>query len=154
MVKFRFRFESLLRHRRGLEDSCQRNLAQLIRTRMILHGELRLMQQELHDSKRQMANSLVGHLNVSRIHQFAAASQEVTNRGHQIVRRLADLEGQIEQARKALIGATRDRRGLDRLRERHLVAWKRVQGRRLDLELDEFATQRYVRESHLEVLQS
>ncbi len=154
MSKFRFRFESLLRHRRGLEDSCQRDLAQLIRTRMILHGELRLMQQELHDSKHQMANRLVGHLDVSQIHQFAAASQEVTNRGHQIVRRLADLEGQIEQARKALIGATRDRRVLDRLRERHLVAWQRVQGRRLDLELDEFATQRYVRESHLEMLQS
>lgn len=143
MAGFRFRFQSILQHRQRIEDECQRNLAQLMRSRMIFHDQLQKMQDTIRESKQQMADSLVGKIDLSQVSGFASYSHQVTNRGQQLVARLTRVERQIAEARQSLLDASRQRKALDRLREKHHNRWRRDQDRREAAELDEMSTQRY-----------
>lgn len=145
MAGFRFRFETLLRHRRGVEDERQRELAQLMRSRMILHRELNRMQQTIRDSKRQLGDTLVGRVNVDRVGQFARYSGQVEVRGRQIILRLAQLEKQVVDARARLLDAVRQRKALELLRDKDHQEWRREQDRRETAEADDLTTQRYAR---------
>jgi len=147
MAKFRFRFETLLAHRRRIEDQRQRDLAKHLRTRMILVDQIRDMQETIRQSKQEMTDGLVGHVDLTRVGQFARYSGHAAARARQIVVRLASLEKQIEQARQALVEATRQRKALEKLREKHEAQWQYEQNRRETNELDELAVTRYARQA-------
>lgn len=145
MAGFRFRLESVLRHRHRLEDICQRDLAKTLRKRMILENQLRQMQTTIIESKRQLGTALTGQVELSRIAQFASYGGQVTQRAHGLVRTLAQLEDQITQARQRLVEAMRDRKAIEILRERHYQQWLRIQDRRQTVEMDDLALQAHGR---------
>lgn len=145
MAKFQFRFQTLLAHHRRVEDQRQRDLAQQLRKRMILHDQIRDMQDTIRDSKRSMADGLVGTVDLTRVGQFARYSGHAAQRARQIVVKLAGLEQQIEQARQALLEASKQRKALELLRDKHEAQWRYEQNRRETNELDELATTRYAR---------
>ncbi len=145
MAKFQFRFQTLLAHHRRVEDQRQRDLAQHLRTRMILHDQIRDMQDTIRDSKRSMADGLVGTVDLTRVGQFARYSGHAAQRARQIVVKLASLEKQVEEARQALLDASKQRKALELLRDKHEAQWRYEQNRRETNELDELATTRYAR---------
>ncbi len=145
MPSFRFRLEVVLKHRMAVEDQRQRELAAVLRLRMILHEQLRLMQQTIVDSKRELAGGLVGPVDVDRITQFARYSGQVRQRAAAIVTRLAGAEKQIEAARQRLLEATKARKALELLRDRQREQWRREEDRREAAALDELAVQAYGR---------
>jgi len=145
MAIFHFRFETLLNHRRRIEDDRQRQLAKHLRTQAIMHDQLRNQQQTIHSSKRELAGSLVGTVDLAAVGQFARYSGAVAARARQIVARLGQLEHQIRDARNQLLGATRQRKALDMLRDKHHAQWRLEQERRETAELDDLTTQRYAR---------
>ena len=145
MAVFRFKLETLLRHRRNAEDQRQRQLARHQRYRMILLEQLRQMQQTIRDSKHALAGGLVGHVDLEAVWGFARYSGQVNERAQQIVVRIAELEKRIDQARAALQDAVRQRRSLELLRNKHYEQWRREQDRRELRELDQMATDRFVR---------
>ncbi len=146
MPQFTFRYESLLQHRRNLEDQAQRQMAERVRTQMILRDQLSGMQRQITESKRDLGSALVGKIDLSRVGAFTRYNADSTVRGRQLVQRLAELETQVEAARQALLSATQQRKALDLLRERDLKQWKREQDRRETAELDELASQAYTRQ--------
>lgn len=146
MAKFQFRFQTLLAHHRRVEDQRQRELARHLRTRMILHDQIREMQDTIRDSKRSMADGLVGKVDLTRIGQFARYSGHAAQRARQIVVRLAGIEKQIEEARQLLLDAARQRKSLELLYDKHETRWRYEQNRRETNELDELATTRYARQ--------
>lgn len=150
MARFRFKYETLLKHRQMIEDERQRELAQQLRTRMIMTDQLRTMQDTIRDAKRQLGSGLVGKVDLGAISQFASFSGHTAQRAQQIVIRLAEIEKKVDAARKNLLEATRQRKALELLRDRHLAQWRAEQQRREDAELDEIATQRYTRTLMLE----
>ena len=121
MPAFRFRFEIVLRHRTLIEDECQRDMAKVLRHRMILQDQLRLMQETIVDSKRQLGDGLIGRVDLDRVAQFARYSSQVAQRARDIVQKLVTAEKQIEIARQKLLKATRDRKALELLRDRQLL---------------------------------
>ncbi|MCC6681700.1 MAG: flagellar export protein FliJ [Phycisphaeraceae bacterium] len=145
MAQFIFRYQTLLDHRRTLEDQAQRELAKLLRTQAILHDQLRLQQQTIRDSKRDLADSLLGKVDLSAVGQFARYSGAVADRARQVVAHLAKLEKSIEESRKLLLDATRKRKALELLHDKHEAAWRRQQEQRELAELDDLTTQRYAR---------
>ena len=145
MARFQFRFETVLQHRRTLEDSCQRDLAKELRQRMILENQLRQMQQTIVSSKRELGGALTGSVEMSQIAQFARYSGQVTQRAHALVSRLATIERQVDQARQRLVEATRDRKAIEILRQRHYQRWRLEQERRETVELDDLALQSHGR---------
>lgn len=146
MAGFVFRYETLLQHRRRIEDERQRDLAKLMRGRMLFLDRLRGMQDTIRQSKHDMGASLTGKVDLSQVSQFARYSQTCAQQGREIVVKLAGLEKQIDAAREQLMEAVRQRKALELLRERHLEEWKFEQARKEAIELDDLATQRYVRE--------
>jgi flagellar FliJ protein len=151
MAKFIFKLEPVLKQRQMLEDQKQRELAQLMRHRMIFHNQLRGIQSELSDSKRQLSDRLVGHVDMTSIAQFARFSGQSQLRAQTIVRQLASLETRIVDAQKQLVEAMRQRKALDLLRDKQYQAWKRTQLRREASRLDDLATQSYTRQVVMEL---
>ena len=145
MSKFAFRYEALLQHRRNIEDRSQREMAERVRTRMILTNQLEGMQQDIGRSKQDLGDALVGRVDLSRVGEFTRFNAQATVRGRQLVRRLAELEKHVEQARQQLTTAMQQRKALELLRERDLEQWKRDQARKETAELDELASQAYTR---------
>ncbi|MEM6855268.1 MAG: flagellar export protein FliJ [Planctomycetota bacterium] len=145
MAQFEFRYESLLQHRRNLEDQAQRQMAERVRTQMILTEQLRSMQTQITESKRDLGDALIGKIDLSRVGEFTRYNADSTVRGRELVKRLAELETQVEAARQQLLSATQQRKALDLLRERDLLEWKREQDRKETAELDELASQAYTR---------
>jgi flagellar FliJ protein len=151
MAKFAFKLEPVLRQRKMIEDQKQRELAKLIRHRMIFHNQLRSIQSELSDSKRQLTDGLVGEVDMIRVSQFARFSGQSQVRAQTIVRELAGLESRIAEAQKQLVEAMRQRKALDLLREKQYEQFKRTQQRREASRLDDLATQTYTRRNMMEV---
>lgn len=152
MAKFRFKLEALLKHRRQVEDHAQRVLAKLLRQRMILQAQVQQMQQTISESKRELGRQLVGPVDVDGITRFSHYSGQAALRAQQIVVRLAALEKQIEAQRAALVEAVKARKAAELLRERQYQDWMAAQDRRLNLEIDELATQQFVRGSMQEAV--
>ncbi|HAI12112.1 MAG TPA: flagellar export protein FliJ [Phycisphaerales bacterium] len=151
MAKFAFKLDPVLRQRQMIEDQKQRELAQLMRKRMIFHNQLRSIQTELTDSKGQLADGLIGEVDMTRVAQFARFSGQSQVRAQTIVRELAGLESRIVEAQKQLVEAMRQRKALDLLRDKQYKAWKRTQQRREASRLDDLATQAYTRQVVMEV---
>ena len=151
MAKFTFKLEPVLKQRQMLEDQKQRELAKLIRHRMIFHNQLRSIQSVLSDSKSQLTDGLVGEIDMTRVSQFARFSGQSQVRAQTIVRQLAGLESRIAEAQKQLVEAMRQRKALDLLRDKQYKAWKRTQQRREASRLDDLATQAYTRQVVMEV---
>ena len=145
MASFHFKLQPVLRQRELAEEQCQRELAMYLRKRMILHDQLRGMQQTISTSKRELGQSLVGKVDLARIGDFARYSGQVTQRAYQIVTRLRELEPEIAAARQKLVEASRRRKAIQLLRDRQHQQWLDEQNRAQTLEMDELATQRFVR---------
>ncbi len=145
MPRFKFKYQTLLEHRRALEEQRQRELAQQLRGRMILENQLRQMQDTIRESKHQLGRGLVGKVDLDAIGRFAGFSGHTTLRAHQLVLRIAEFEKRVNVARAALQDAMRQRKALELLHEKHLEAWKHAETRRESLELDEIAMQQYTR---------
>lgn len=144
MAKFTFRFQTVLKHRQRIEQDCQRELARLLRLRMILLDQLRQMQQGIRQSKQELAGSLLGRVDLDQITQFARYSSQLSYRAQEFLLRLAGVEKEIEAARQRLIKATAARKALELLRDRHLAQWQQDQDRREIAELDELAARPFL----------
>lgn len=145
MASFIFQFEPVLEHRQRLEDQRQRELAQLLREKMIFERQLSELQEGITQDKRAMAGSLVGVVDVSRIRQHAVHNVQVTLRAQQIAVKLLGLHRQIDQSRIKLTESMRARKAIELLRDRQHRRWSIQQQRRETAELDEMATQRHGR---------
>jgi len=145
MPRFQFRFSSLLKHRRRIEQDRRRQLAGHLRTQMILRNQLRTMQQSITASKQEAADLLVGKVDVDAISRMGAYASHTQLSGQRIVMKLASLERDIHQARANLLDATRQRKALELLRQKHFEAWKTEQQRKETRELDDLANSAFVR---------
>ena len=145
-MPFTFRYETLLKHRRLLEDKAQRQLAEQVRTRMILTDQLTQMQQDIGRSKGDLGTALVGRVDLSRVGDFTRFNAQATVRGRQLVQRLAQLQTREDAARQHLLDATRQRKALELLRDKDHAQWQADQERREVAELDELASQAYTRQ--------
>ena len=146
MPSFTFRFETVLQHRRDIEDQRQRELATKMRGRMIMTDQLRTMQGDITASKHRLGESLVGRVDLSKVGEFTRFNAAATVRGRALVKRLAEVENELVVARQRLTEAMQQRKALELLRERDLAEWKRNEARRETAELDELAMQAYTRE--------
>lgn len=150
MAKFKFNLEPVLFQRRTEEDRCQRDLAKVLRERMILQDQLRSMQETITGSRRELASGLAGTVDIDRVSHFARFSGQVRQRAMAFISRLAVTEKRIESAREKLIKATQARKALEILREKRFRQWVKEMERREAVALDELAVQRYAREAMIQ----
>jgi len=145
MPAFRFRFETLLAHRRREEEGRQRELATVLRKQLVMRGQLSGLQSDLEGARRQLGDALRGAVDLTAVGGFTRFSAQTTVRGRQLVERLSQLEHLIQSARRALMEAVRQRKALETLRERDHDAWTRDRRRVEQAQLDEQAAQAWSR---------
>ncbi len=146
MAKFKFQLEPLLRHRRREQEQRQRDLADAMSQRVALEDELRDMQTMIVSSKQNLTEHLVGRVDLNRVSDFARYSGQVTARAHGMIRRLAQAEQAVTQAREVLLEASRAVKALELLRDKRYEAWKRALDRKETAEIDEISSQAYIRD--------
>ncbi len=143
MPRFEFRFQAVLRQREVVEQQKQRAFAQLMHRRNAMFSQLREMQETISASKRQAADGLVGRVDLGAIAGIARYSASCALRGNSLVREIAELETLVEQARIALVEASKNRKALELLRDRQRQDWQREQRRMEAKRLDEQTNQAY-----------
>jgi flagellar FliJ protein len=141
MPKFRFKLEPVLEARRRAEQEKQRRVAELERQRRELEDTLRRHQQFIASGKQSLATQLVGSLQLDSLRGHASSTIQLMRRAHRVLLELAGVHKRLESARAELIGATRDRRAVELLRERRFAEWKRKLERAENAALDELAVQ-------------
>ena len=143
MPRFEFRFQAVLKQREVIEQQRQRAFARLMHERNAKFAQLREMQETISASKRQAASGLVGTVDLRAIAGIARYSASCALRGNLLVREIAELENRVEQARKALVEASKNRKALELLRDRQRQDWDLQQRRMEASRLDEQTTQAY-----------
>ncbi len=139
MPKFVFKLEPLLEARRRAEETEQRAVAAIERQRLALEDLLRDRQGEIIEAKHGMRQTLVGRIDLRDLRLRAGMSLHLVRQAQQLALQLAGLHKRIEAARAVLVEATRRRRALELLRDRHLARWKRAIEKAETAALDELA---------------
>jgi flagellar export protein FliJ len=142
--RFRFTLEALLHRRRRVEEEKQREFAAC--RRALEDGSRQL--ERLADSRRRCLERMTRSAragttpDVRLLDAIVLSLDSAAASGRE--RRTA-LEAACGRARDALIAATRDRRAIEKLKERHLRAFQAEEARRDELELDEANSRSYER---------
>ena len=138
MAQFTFKLDAVLRHRKRVEEERQRDLAQVTARLVTLEAELRAMdstvQQTLADLREK---HLVGRLDMHFIaahRRFMLATQR---KAAGLIERVAAVQREVDAARGALAEAAKQRKVIDKLRERQLERWKFDQDRKELAQQDE-----------------
>ncbi len=141
---FRFSLEAALTQRRAQETSARRELARTLHDyAAATASEQALRQARTHAAGWNGASDAAfdGPARMSALYYLDRCAEAI-RRQHGIVEQW---EMQVEQRRAGVVDASRRRRALERLRERRLDDYNRDAQRRLDAQIDEMATLRYVR---------
>src|SRR5262245_35531815 len=142
MAKFVFKLEGVLRQRKHAEREKQRELALKHRQLVDLQGHLQRLQQTVDLANSDVrVNRLTGRLDMG----FLAAHRRfLTGRQRQamgVVQKIALADRAADEARAELAEAEKQRKVIEKLRERQFARWKAEQSKRELAELDEIGMQ-------------
>ncbi len=143
MARFVFSLEGLLRHRKRLERERQRDLALIQRQARVLEEELREVGNSMTLTTQEVRNRLVGRLDLAFLAAHRRYIVTMQIKGHNILAKIGALAPQIEARRVALVAAARDRKAIEKLKERRHEEWIAEQAKREMAELDEVTNQMF-----------
>lgn len=145
MATFQFRYHTLLHHRRHVEQERQRELAKCLKTQMILGHQLREAEARQASGRRELAEALVGRVEVSRLGSAARFTRAASAAGREVMDRIEQARANAERARADLNIAVQDCKALELLHDQERDRWRREQERREAAILDEAGSLGYVR---------
>jgi flagellar export protein FliJ len=142
LAKFVFNLEAVLRQKAHIEKEKQRELALIQRQMTDLQAELRALNDSVQTATGDIRdNHLVGKLDMQFLaahRRFMAATQR---KGTEIVQRMALVQKQVDQAQRALAEAAKNRKAMEKLKERAHERWKTAMNHKEFLAADELNTQ-------------
>ncbi len=138
MATFDFPLEGVLRHRRHVEEECQRNLARFQQQMRDAQAELRELDQTLQGNLNDVRqNRLVGKLDLAFLAAYRRYVAAVQRKGTTMAQKMALIQRDIDAARKSLGEAAKQRKIMEKLREKQFERWKQNLARKEAAELDE-----------------
>lgn len=138
MPKFVFQLEGVLRHRKMLEEQRQRELGLAQAELAKMQGELRLMDEAAQGvSSDVRENRLTGTLDMAFLAAHRRYVLAMQRKALALARRMAAQQQVVDAARRQLAEAAKQRKIIEKLRERQHERWRTEQGRKESAELDE-----------------
>ena len=142
MAKFVFKLAGVLKQRLHVERQRQRDLAERHAHLTSLQQQLKQLNDRVQTTNDDVRNNhLTGSLDMSFLaahRRFLAAMQ----RGAvEIVQRMAVAQRQVDEALAALAEAAKQRKAIEKLREKQFECWRAEQDRKEVAELDEVSMQ-------------
>jgi flagellar FliJ protein len=142
MPKFSFQLEGVLKHRKHIERLRQRTLAEAQSQMTQLQAQLRQLDETARRAGVDLRqNHLTGRLDMNFLaahRRFTLASQR---QALALAQKMALVQRQVLEAQSALAHAAKQRKVIEKLRERHHERWSTALGRRELSEQDEIAMQ-------------
>ena len=142
MARFKFQLEGVLEHRKNIEQEKQRALAGVQVQMQKLKDELveldRVARGAIGDLRE---NRLVGRLDMSFLAAHRRFTGSVQRKAVAIAQKMALVQREIDEARTALGEAAKQRKIIEKLREKHLERWKAQRTRAENDELDDIGMQ-------------
>ncbi len=142
---FRFRLQRVLELRQEAEQVASRTLG-LARDAA---DEARRAQDALADlhetSRREIGATQQREPRIGHLQQLGVVLQSLETRLESAVEQVQVADGVVADAQSKLELAARDRRVLDRLKERHLTVWRAEEAQKDRLQMDEIALARFGR---------
>src|SRR3954451_17302168 len=141
MATFHFPLDGVLRQRKLAEDQRQRDLAAVQAEMAALEAELRAMDQEVQGTTADVrANRLTGRLDLNYLAAHRRYTLAMQCKALGVAQRMAAVKVRLDEARKALAEAAKQRKILAKLRERREAEWAAEVTRKETAALDEVAT--------------
>lgn len=138
MPKFVFQLEGVLRHRKTVEEQRQRELGLAQAEMAKMEAELRSMDDAARGvSDDVRTNRLTGMLDMAFLaahRRYVAAMQR---KAMALAQRMAVQQRAVDEARRQLAEAAKQRKIIEKLRERQFERWRSDHARREGAELDE-----------------
>ena len=140
MASFAFQLDPVLQQRKLVEEQRQRELAAVQAEYAELEAQLRALDQEVRTSEADLrTNRLTGRLDLS----FLAAHRRFTlamqRRAVALAQQMAAVRKRVDDARAALTEAAKQRKILEKLRERRQAQWSEEAYRKEMAALDEIS---------------
>jgi flagellar FliJ protein len=142
MARFKFRLEGVLRHRKHLEQQQQRELAMVQGQMARLQGQLR----ELNDSVKAATddvrqNHMTGKLDLDFLAGYRRFMVGMQRQAVVLMQKMALVQKQVEEAQKGLAEAAKQRKVIEKLKERQEQRWMEDVQRKENADLDEIGVQ-------------
>jgi flagellar FliJ protein len=142
VAKFVFKLQGVLRQRELIEHQRQREMAELQRQMTILEQALRDLNGSIQTSSDDLrANHLTGKLDMNFLAAHRRYQVAMQRQGMELAQRMALLQRQMDESRQQLAEAAKQRKVIEKLREKQLERWKADQAMRELAAMDEVARQ-------------
>jgi flagellar protein FliJ len=142
MAKFVFRLEGVLRQRKHVEREKQRELALKQRQLVELQGHLQQLQQTVETANNDVRrNRLTGRLDMGFLAAHRRFLTGMQRQAMEMFQKIALAARAVDEARAELAQAAKQRKVIEKLRERQFARWKAELSRRELAELDEIGMQ-------------
>ena len=142
MAQFIFQLDGVLRHRERVEKDRQRELAVVLKEMARLEAELAVLDQETKQNASDVRDHhLLGELKLSFLAAHRRYMLAMQRKIIALAQKMAQHQLVVDQARTALAEASKQKKILEKLRERQQEAWTAKLNRRENSDLDELATQ-------------
>jgi flagellar FliJ protein len=141
MARFLFHLDGLLRHRKNQERERQRDLAVIAAEMARLQGEVESLNSTVATTLDDLrSNRLVGKIDVQFLSAHRRYILSVQRKTASIAQKMTVVQKQIDDARLQLMEAARQRKMLEKLREKHHQTWLSQQNHHEFLEADDIGT--------------
>lgn len=140
---FQFRFQSILEYRKALEDRIQSDFAEgrrLLEIREKSLDELRAEKTRRMETLRSMDRMRVAPPDVLFLASYIRFLNEAESREENAI---SEMKASLEEKRKELVAAMKDRKIMEELRKRHLTAFQVSEKMLENRNLDEIGVTRY-----------
>lgn len=143
MKVFKFRFETLLRHRLREEEQASAAVAEHVAACGAIRRRIEQHRQAGEQAVRQITASLHGAVDVEALRDSASYAAKMRVLCAREAMKLRDAEVELEKIRAALRVCMQRRRAIELLRDRDKAAWRREMLRKEAAVFDELSNQRY-----------
>lgn len=142
MAKFVFKFDGVLRQREHVETQRQRELAVVQQEMTRLQNELRQLNESVQTSTNDLrSNHLTGRLDMSFLAAHRRFMLAMQRKAMGLVQQIAAVQKRVDVAQAALAEAAKQRKIMEKLKEKSFERWRADLARKEMMENDEIAMQ-------------
>jgi flagellar FliJ protein len=142
MARFVFALEAVLRQRTHAERERMREMAACQAEMTRLQAELRALNDALQGSAADMkANHLTGPIDVAYLAAHRRYTVAMQRKGQSLVQEMARQQRKVDEAQRLLAEAAKERKVIEKLREKQFERWKQDVTRREQADADEVGAQ-------------
>jgi flagellar FliJ protein len=142
MARFVFKLDAVLRHRKAIEQEKLRLYAAALAAFKELEDQLKALNQTMRQTNDDiLQNHLIGKLDISFITAHRRFLLGMQRKAVSLVASMTGAQKQVDAARQVLAEAAKQRKVMEKLRERQEQRWKDEMSRKEMIAADEVAMQ-------------